>query len=44
MKSIKKQRVLNTIQNVQKLAFSIKKTIKKTSHKKRIIKQKQNLN
>jgi len=40
MKSIKKQRVLNTIQNVQKLAFDIKKTIKKTSHKKRIIKQK----
>jgi hypothetical protein len=40
MKSIKKQRVLNTVQNVQKLAFGIKKTIKKTSHKKKIIKQK----
>ena len=40
MKSIKKQSVLHNVQNVQKLAFGIKKTIKKTSQKKRIIKQK----
>lgn len=40
MKSIQKQSALNTVQNVQKLAFGIKKTIKKTSHKKKIIKQK----
>jgi len=40
MKSVKKQNVLDTIQKIQKLAFGVKKTIKKTSHKKKLIKQK----
>jgi len=40
MKSVKTNSAFNTIHKIQKLAFGVKTTIKKTSHKKKVIKQK----